>query len=444
MAKVEDRGSLTGPSEPRRIQSLDIFRGLAICGVLLVHMTSFGAVPGAYDFPPLGGWSSADRIVWWIDFLFVEGAMRGLLSMLFGATFVLLTSGEDQSITIADRYYRRTIWLFLFGIAHSYFLLMPEDILIIYGAAGLFLFPWRHAAPRALLVAGMAAVAVLTLSGGVELAGKLSLADAAQETAARLDAGEPARRQDADILKAWSRAQAEVLPDPQAVKAMLAARLGDFKANFKRMGEIADELNTAREFGWYLVDALALMLVGAAFMKWGILQGKRPWGFYLRLMLAGYAIGLPLNFLEALQLYASDFSAVVRLETLTYEISRLAVTVGHVGLLHLVLRNPAMALLFQPFAALGRMALSNYLGHTLICQWLLFPGFGFALAGRFGLATLWMIALGIIVFQLVASRWWLARFRFGPFEWLWRSLALGRSVPLRWREGKGQRRTLAA
>lgn len=444
MAKVEDRGILTRPSASQRIQSLDIFRGLAICGVLFVHMTFFGAIPGAYEFPPLAGWSPADRSVWWIDFLFVEGAMRGLLSLLFGATFVLLTSGKDQSIANADRYYRRTIWLFLFGIVHSYFLLMPDDILIIYGAAGLFLFPWRHASPRSLLVAGLTAIAVLTLAGGAELAGKLSLADAAHDAMVRREAGEPAPMQDAEVLKAWSRAQAEVLPDPQAVSAQLGARLGGLKANFDLMGGIADELNTAREFGWYLVDALALMLVGAAFMKWGILQGKRPWGFYFRLMLVGYGIGLPLNFLEALQLYASDFGAVVRLETLTYEISRLAVTIGHVGLLHLALRNPAMARLFQPFAALGRMALSNYLGHTLICQWLLFPGFGFALAGRFALAQLWAIALGIVLFQLAVSRWWLAGFRYGPFEWLWRSLVLGRSVPLRWREENGRRGALAA
>ncbi len=120
------------------------------------------------------------------------------------------------------------------------------------------------------------------------------------------------------------------------------------------------------------------------------------------------------------------FAAPIVWAPLTHQVSRIAVTFGHLGLILLVFATSIGRRVLRPFAAVGRLALSNYIAQTLVCQWLLFPGFGLGLFGRFGLARLWLIVLAVNVVQIVASALYLRRYSMGPLEWLLRSLSYGR------------------
>ncbi|MDO8898490.1 MAG: hypothetical protein Q7V19_12645, partial [Bacteroidales bacterium] len=142
-----------------RIDSLDVIRGIALLGILLMNINGMG-LPFAYSDPTIaGGADGLNLKVWIVNNMLFEGTMRGLFTLLFGAGVILLTSRLEKSgagITTADIYYRRTLWLLLFGIVNVYVLLWHGDILYPYAIFGLMLFPFRNASVKKLfLVAGI-------------------------------------------------------------------------------------------------------------------------------------------------------------------------------------------------------------------------------------------------------------------------------------------------
>ena len=146
--------------EGERINSVDVIRGVAVLGILLMNIVGMGMPDPAYWDPSgWGGDTGWNLGVWWANSVLFEGTMRALFSMLFGAGVLLFTGKGDQKdagLSVADAWYRRTIWLFLFGIVHAYFLLWPGEILYAYGLMGMFLFPFRNVAPGRLFALGAA------------------------------------------------------------------------------------------------------------------------------------------------------------------------------------------------------------------------------------------------------------------------------------------------
>jgi len=152
-----------------RILQLDVLRGLAVLGIYLINVISFGLPNGAYPFPVLLGQAHEANIAFWaFSEVFVEGTMRGLFSMLFGASAMVFLSEAklaSHGLELVDRYYRRTLLLILFGLIHAYLLLWPFDVLYAYGLFGLFLFPLRKLRAATLLVIG----SLLLVLGDIEL-----------------------------------------------------------------------------------------------------------------------------------------------------------------------------------------------------------------------------------------------------------------------------------
>lgn len=402
-----------------RIEALDVLRGIAILGIMLLNIRGMGSVPGVEADPRIAGWSLADRIVWWTQQLFVEGTMRGLLSLLFGAGFVILASRPREGRSALSIYYRRMAALILFGLIHGYLLMWPGDILLIYGIAGLFLFPFRELPARALIGLGLGGIAVMVAIGAAAVVEGMNTREHA-EAAIAAGAGEEDER-----VAAWQDYLAAVQPDLEADARSRAARQGSLADNLAYKMAIANEWNGIKGLSWWSLDALAMMLLGAGLFKTGFLGGGLPSDVYLRVALAGYAVGVPINFIESEQLVAAGFMVPIPVSEVTYQIGRLATTLGHVGLVLATLRTVRGRCVLGIFAAPGRMALSTYVGETLIAQWLLFPGFALGLHGRISIAESWLIALGIAVVLTALCRWWLGRFRMGPLEWLWRWLTYG-------------------
>jgi uncharacterized protein len=182
---------------------------------------------------------------------------------------------------------------------------------------------------------------------------------------------------------------------------------------------------------FFLWRAGGMMVLGQALMKLGVLSGQRSSRFYMAIALCGYAIGFPLVWIGLEQLEAIQFAVPQRftLDLFNY-FGSIAVALGHVGLVLWLLRQFPMANMFQRLAAVGRMALTNYLMQSLICT-TLFYGYGFNLFGRLDYAQQLIVVVAVWALQLWLSPWWLERFQFGPAEWLWRWLTYGKRPPMR-------------
>src|SRR4030095_7136413 len=139
-----------------RIVRRDTARVIAVRGILLMNITGFG-LPQSYDDPTnWGGSEGINLTTWRIAALFFEGTMRGLFTLLFGAGALLFLqrhAARHSGLLPADLYFRRTMWLIVFGLVNAYALLWPGDILYYYGVVGLLLFVFRNVAPRKLVVA---------------------------------------------------------------------------------------------------------------------------------------------------------------------------------------------------------------------------------------------------------------------------------------------------
>ncbi len=177
--------------------------------------------------------------------------------------------------------------------------------------------------------------------------------------------------------------------------------------------------------------AAGRMLIGMGLMKLGVFSGERSRGFYIGMVALGYGIGLPLMVFDALELINHEFSHDYGLHGGKFYNSygSVVVALGHVCLLILIVKSGALHWLTRRLAAVGRMALSNYLTHSIVCT-TLFYGYGFGLFGRINRTGLAGIVILIWVAQLLYSPVWLKHFRFGPAEWLWRSLTYGRPQPM--------------
>jgi uncharacterized protein len=178
----------------------------------------------------------------------------------------------------------------------------------------------------------------------------------------------------------------------------------------------------------------ALMMIGAALMKLGILAGERSLEFYRNLMLAGYLLGLPITIFSAVDLNAHAFDTlyVLRVVGIANYVGSVIVAFGHIGLVMLIFKTGVLQHLMRRFAAVGRMALTNYLLHSLILT-TVFYGYGLGFYGTISRFCQMGFVVAVITLQLFLSTWWLQRYRFGPVEWLWRSLTYWQLQPM-WRK----------
>ncbi|MFT5885768.1 MAG: hypothetical protein ACI9IP_002230, partial [Arcticibacterium sp.] len=169
-------------------------------------------------------------------------------------------------------------------------------------------------------------------------------------------------------------------------------------------------------------DILSFMLIGMAFFKLKIFHAEKSNKFYFIMLLVGYAVGLTVNYFETKMVIDSNFNAVVMAKANeTYDLGRLFTMLGHVGLFMLFIKSGILGFLQKALAAVGKTTLSNYL-LTAIGTSIIFYGFGFGLYGKLQRYELYYVVAGFWLFQLIASPVWLKYFKYGPFEWLWRSL----------------------
>ena len=407
-----------------RIQSLDIMRGIVLFGILLMNINGMG-LANAYSDPTVsGGAIGWDLYTWIATNMFFEGTMRALFSLLFGVgMFVLLDRLEKNGagIEAANIYFRRLMWLMLFGVIHAYLLLWVGEILFSYSIMGLMIFAFRKLQPKALIIIA----GTLFILGGIwnyiDYKAELKFTNQLVEVEQYKAEGKELTKELKEASDKWDEKQSERTPE------YIAEFNEDMRKNYFHVVGYIAPINT-HFHSYYMYrydfwDIFSMMLLGIALFKLNILSAQKSYKFYGLMSLVGYLIGLSVNYFETSGIIAANFSPLsLAKANISYDLGRVPVAFGHIGLIMILCKAPILLWLKKALAAVGKMALSNYIMHSIFAMFI-FTGAGFGLFGTFLRHELLYIVFAIWLFQLIVSPIWLKYYHYGPMEWLWRYLS---------------------
>ncbi len=424
-------------SQSARIGIIDSLRGFAILGILLMNIPSFSlAGPVGHDPFVLNEHGSNFR-VWYLVEWIPEGTQRAIFSMLFGAGILLFMSNLEkkvEGIKAADYFFRRQLWLLVFGLFDIYVLLWFGDILFDYAIYGMLLFTFRKLPPKALIILAAASLIMMVARENRTL----------YQDKKMIHTGERIAALDTIKVKLTSRQQGEL-------RAM-----NDFKERFdsseknKRMVKSIDftrgsyedvytyrtdrYMSVVLEWSYMGVwDVLLFMFLGMALFKLGILTGNASTRIYWIMMIGGLGLGLLISWLRLksmIDLKYNMFEYTKNVNVDLYTISRALRSLGLLAFLILLFKSGWFKWLFNLMRPVGQMAFTNYLTQSFLCG-LIFYGVGFGYYGKLERYEVYLVVGAIWLLQIIWSNLWLRFFYFGPLEWCWRSLTYWKRQPLR-------------
>jgi uncharacterized protein len=313
--------------------------------------------------------------------------------------------------------------LILLGLLDAFLLLWTGDILYIYGLVGLFLFPLRNVSASRLLSAVLVMLVLYSAAELFRLERFTDMQAEAAEAQALLADDRELEDEQQEAIDAWQLELESIRPTQKAIDEELAMRRsGYFTVLAGQASEVIEyQAVSVRSYSFW--DAFITMLLGMVLYKYGVFGAGRSYRFYTRMAILGFAMGLPVNAWEVYRFNSSGYDIFSTIMP-TYDVGRLGCAFGYIGLVMIFCKSGILTRLNASLAAVGRMALTNYLAHSIICA-LIFTGVGFGLVGELQRYQLYYVVAGIWLIQLIISPLWLRRYRFGPVEWLWRSLTYG-------------------
>jgi len=429
-----------------RISSIDVLRGVSLLGILVLNIDDFSNVMSMHDIPVgtafdsfSGPHAHINLALMFLKWMFFEGKMRGIFSMLFGAGVILMTRRAEQrgaGAMVADTYLRRNMWLVLFGILHFVFI-WHGDILFDYGLAGLlFLYPFRRVNPRTLLLLGTLMIPLAT-AGIFKYIGAFQdilLSHQVPPIEARIQQHLPLNPEDRATIAEWQTRVDHHKTDHAKVQKNIQEGLAGY---WQQVSERFDVLTGPRFIihVFIMSDTLSAMLIGMGLFQIGFLTAELSDSTYIWTAIIGFAISIPLYCFGLWHSYVHSFSFVTVEEWvygpfyITRESGMLAVT----AVVMLIVKHRLFRFPQRLLAAVGKTALSNYLLTSILCQFLCVWG-PWKLFGRLEYYQSMYIVLAVWAFNLIASSIWLRHFEFGPFEWAWRSLTYWKRQPMLIRE----------
>lgn len=402
-----------------RIASLDFIRGVAVLGILAANIVAMGQPFPAYMYPEAftTGHSQAEDAMWVAQLVLIDGKMRGLFTILFGAGVYLFMERAWAKGATVWLQVKRLLWLGLFGLVH-FFLIWRGDILFSYAVAGLLALVFLQFSARQQLTIGVLGYLV----GGIFYAISMVFMQVAADG--------PTPR------------QAEMAAVQQELQSAAGADLADGKreTGIRQDGSYTQfVVHTVSAHGtdplsssWLVIfETLPLMLIGMALYRYGLFEGRldrrrqRLWGWVGLLGGGLLTVWIGLSTLENGFTYYSTLSAFLG----TSHLPRLFMTLGYVALLAAYAPR-AGNWLGDRLSAAGRAAFTNYLGASIVML-MVFGNWGLDLFGMFGRSELYLVVLASWIAMLAWSKPWLERFRYGPLEWLWRCLTYGQVFSFR-------------
>jgi uncharacterized protein len=394
----------------KRIQSLDLLRGVAVLGILVMNIQSFSMPMVAYINPTAyGDLNGLNRWVWILSHILASQKFMSIFSMLFGAgVWIFTRNATARGLNSAALHYRRMLWLVVFGLLHGY-LLWYGDILFTYALCGMLLYLFRNLSARKLIWTGCVFFLVPLIVNSLMVLSMPYWPEEALRT----------------TMESWKM-------DPALLQHYLEAYRGNWMEQMKVRIPAALFMQTR----WFFMQAfwrvLSMMLLGMALFKGEILSAGRSHRWYVKLVLAGLVpgillstAGVVLNFRKQWSMEYSMF-----LGTQFNYVGSVGTALGYVGLVMLVSKSSSLKGIRQVISGVGRMAFSNYILMTLIATYV-FYGHGFGLFGKVERTYQALLVAGIWILILIFSSLWLNRLRMGPLEALWRRLTYGRWPPLK-------------
>ena len=410
------------PADPSldRYITLDAVRGFAVMAILAMNIVDFAMPQVAYMSPAAYGGTTGFNLVSWVfSTLFIDGKMRGLFSVLFGASMMLVINrATAKGESPAKVHYARMISLLLIGLIH-FFLIWDGDILVSYAAIGCLAYLFHGWTARKLIRTAIILyiLATLLLTGG--MGSELSRQIAAQAPGA-----------DAALVKKYDE---NMRNSPFRAEAVA----NEIKVHRGRYSDIVAHKWNDNKFDPLngiilgLLETLPMMLIGMAMMKNGFLTGAMADAYYRSIAWQTIPASLFMTIIIICAEWQSGFDGLVMVNGIVAwtAFPRLAMTVGYAALLVQFIRRYKNSPVTARLAATGQCAFTNYLG-TSIVMTTIFYGYGFGLFGHTERAALWPFVIGAWIIMLLWSKPWLTRFRYGPLEWLWRSMARLRLQPM--------------
>ncbi len=419
MAGTPDQPSAAPVAKSNRLLGLDFTRGIAVLGILAANIVAFGQPMSAYMWPEgfLTPHDEASNWMWAVQFILIDGKMRGLFTLLFGAGLVLFMEKAWAKGQTRWLQARRLLFLLIFGLIHFY-LIWPGDILILYAVVGFIAMACLRWAAKTQIIVGALGYLVGAIMFGIFMTFPYFVA-------------ETSFGEQGPMLEQRAEMQNEI--EKQLADDAAEARI---HAEGSYLDHVTHRFNEHAELPFinvlmFIFETLPLMLLGMGLFRIGIFSGgvdpgwQRKWGWIslafgvvLTVPVALWALGEGLSYWGSIAAFMG-FSFLPRL----FMVLGLAMLLALWG-------PKATGWLGQRFTAAGRMAFSNYLG-TSILMMLVFHGWAGGLWGKLTRPELYLVVLAAWVVMLLWSKPWLEKFRYGPLEWLWRCLTYGKLFPLK-------------
>ena len=390
--------NLQSKSSTNRIHSLDLLRGFAVLGILIMNITSFSQVNIAYMNPMIGaGLEGYNQYFHAFNYIFADTRFMSIFSILFGAGVVLFTNNaEAKGKKVGALHYKRMFWLLLFGFLHAYFI-WEGDILVAYAICGCLIYLLRKKTVRVLLIISIILFIVPLTFNLMTYYGM---------TAEELES-----------------TFAFFYPSSEEITTEVQIMQGSFLEQMPIRLENAIEFQTLVFMIETFWRTTSLMLLGMILYRKGILSANKSISYYSKMILIGFGIGLIISLIGLNQSYDSGWSgAYVMSIGVNYKlISGVFIAIGYIGFVMWCFKKGVFKKLQNRLQSAGRMAFTNYIGMSVICS-LIFNGHGLALYGTFDRLQQFLVVVFIWVLILIVSPLILRKYRYGPLEWLWRKL----------------------
>jgi uncharacterized protein len=412
---IENNDSFLSTPPSQRIISLDVLRGIAVLGILIMNIESFSMIMAAYINPTAyGDLTGINKVVWVFNHLIAQAKFMSIFSILFGAGILLFTERMAyKGLKPGAMHYRRNFWLLLLGLSHAY-LIWYGDILVTYSLCAFLVYLFRKLKPKTLFI----------LSGLFFIVPVLFYIMFGYSLPYWPEEGYQQN------LETWA-------PSSEIIQQKIESMTGGWLVQMDKRISAAIFMQTFVFIIQVFWRVVSMMLLGMALYKLNILQANKSKSFYKRLTLFGIIPGF---FISGLGIYQNfkhewhmDYSMFFGSQ-FNY-IGSIGVALGYIGIIMLICKSDGFKRFKNVMSSVGKMAFTHYILMSAIATFI-FYGHGLGLYGQVERIYQLLIVIGIWAIILVISPLWLKKFRYGPLEWLWRTLTYRKNIPMKKKEAQ--------
>ena len=408
----------------KRIESIEVLRGFALLGILIMNISSFAMPSMAYFSPVEYDINPLNHIIYSITHIIADQKFMAIFSMLFGASTILfINSVKKREKNPLLLFYSRNFWLLILGWIHSTYL-WYGDILFIYALCAFLLFFFKNITPKKQFILGCLIYLIPTFSNYAGYEYVIDDLDQAEKDV---------------IIQHWN-------PSNDVLQQEIDAYRGSYKEQVQYRAQMwsSSEYNEGSSIGGIgagiiglslILDlfcrSFGMMLIGMACFSWGVFSNTLTKSFYKKLVIYGFGIGLPLSMIGLFYTYQFDWDwkYIQFLGRSPNNIATPLIAFGYIGIIMLWIRKGSFINLQEKLRTIGKTALTAYLIQTVISTFI-FYGIGLSLFGYVNRAYQLVIMFLIWYVLLKLCPMWVRKYHYGPVEWIWRMLTHMKLIPL--------------